>query len=245
MGEVILECRNVVKRFGTIEALKGVSFKLRESEVLGLIGDNGAGKSTLIKIIRGAIEPSSGDILVKGELVHFKRPSDATLKGLQCVYQDLALVDKMTVVDNFFLGRELRRKLLSLVPILNTREMKAKARQGLDYIGYKDVSVDSRVENLSGGQRQAIAVARAVFSEPEPEIVLMDEPTSALSEKGKEEVLQLVRSLRDSHSVILVTHDLNSALAVCDRIAILKLGEIVFESDVSDDLSPQELLEYM
>jgi simple sugar transport system ATP-binding protein len=245
MSEVVLECRNITKHYKGVCALRGVSFKLYKNEVLGIVGDNGAGKSTLIKILRGAVHPTSGEILLNGQRVSFQNPRDAMDCGIQCVYQDLALVDELSVKDNFFLGREIERKLFGFLPVLDEEAMYMEAAHALRQIGYEEIPLNAQVADLSGGQRQAVAIARAVFTRPEPFILLMDEPTSALSEKGKQKVFQFVSFLKKNYSIVLVTHDLNAALQACDRIIILKLGEIVFESSVHDGLSVEELISLM
>ncbi len=245
MPEVVLECRNITKHYGGVRALRGVSFKLYKNEVLGIVGDNGAGKSTLIKILRGAVHPTSGEIFLNGRRISFQSPRDAMNCGIQCVYQDLALVDELSVKDNFFLGKEIERKLFGFLPVLDEKTMYAEVAHALGQIGYEEIPLNAQVADLSGGQRQAVAIARAVFTKPEPFILLMDEPTSALSEKGKQKVFQFVSFLKKHYSIVLVTHDLNAALQACDRIIILKLGEIVFESNVHDGLSVQELVSLM
>jgi len=245
MAEVVLECRNITKHYGGVHALRGVSFKLHRNEVLGIVGDNGAGKSTLIKILRGAIHPTSGEIFLSGKRVSFQSPRDAVDCGIQCVYQDLALVDELSVKDNFFLGREVERRIFGFLPVLDEKTMRREVVYALGQIGYEDISISARTADLSGGQRQAVAIARAVFTKPEPTILLMDEPTSALSEKGKQKVFQFVSFLKERYSIILVTHDLNAALQACDRLIILKLGEIVFEGDAHNGLGVQELVSLM
>lgn len=242
--EVILEVKNIAKSYGHLKALKDVSFKLRKKEVLGIIGDNGAGKSTLLKILRGAIKPTSGEILLKGKKTEFESPMDATKAGIQCVYQNLALVDCLTVSENFFLGREISKRFL-FFPYLAEEYMENETKNALKRIEFEEIDPNETVDNLSGGQRQAVAVARTIFSEPEPEIILLDEPTSALSEKGKQMVFRLVGNLKEKYSFILVTHDLPAALKVCDYIIILKLGEIVYESKVTEDLTLDEIISLM
>lgn len=242
MAETILECRNISKRYGNIEALNDVSFKLYKNEILGLVGDNGAGKSTLIKIIRGAVQPTSGEIFINGKKVHFTNPMDATKKGVQCVYQDLALVDQMSIKDNFFLGREKQNKKLGFLPVLDEKQMKEETSKGLNEIDFT-MDVSKKVSDLSGGQRQAVAVARAVFSNPE--IILLDEPTSSLSEKAKHEIFELLKRLKQEHSLIFVTHDLNNALQLCDRLIILKLGQVAYRSEVKEEMSLERLLSLM
>jgi len=240
--EVLLECKNIVKYYGHIEALRGVSFKLYKGEILGIVGDNGAGKSTLIKIIRGAIRPTAGEIIIQGRKKHFSSPMDAVKAGIQCVYQESALVEQMTVAENFFLGQEPTRRLFGFLRVLDTGLMCRETDTALRRIGFH-MNVREKISNFSGGQRQAVAVARAVSFNPK--IILLDEPTSALSEKAKSELFKLFQSLKHNHALIFVTHDLNDALDLCDRILILKLGQVVFEGPVDERLSREKLLSLM
>jgi fructose transport system ATP-binding protein len=223
----ILQARNLVKTFGRVVGLDGVSLDLYPGEVLAIIGDNGAGKSTLIKCLTGAEIPDTGELMVSGQPVHFKRPQDARVHGIETVYQNLAVSPALDVASNLFLGREERRAGLlgSVFRMLDTKGMRAKARQELTRLGIstlQDVTVP--VENLSGGQRQAVAVARAAAFGSK--VVVLDEPTAALGVRESNQVLQLVRDLRDRGlPVILISHNMPHVFDVADRIHIQRLGK--------------------
>ena len=223
----ILQAKNLVKTFGRVVGLDGVSLELYPGEVLAIIGDNGAGKSTLIKCLTGAEVPDQGEILLDGKPVTFKRPQDARLAGIETVYQNLAVSPALDVASNLFLGRELRKKgiLGSVFRIIDTQGMRKKARAELTELGIstlQDVTVP--VENLSGGQRQAVAVARAAAFGSK--VVVLDEPTAALGVRESNQVLQLVRSLRDRGiPVILISHTMPHVFDVADRIHIQRLGK--------------------
>src|SRR5829696_4593385 len=203
-GSDCLRVEGVVKNFGAVSVLKGVDLHVREGEVLGLIGDNGAGKSTLIKIITGFHRPDEGRILLDGEEVVLKSVSQAQNLGIQTVYQDLALVNDLSVYHNMFLNGEITLRPL---PFLNNRKMKEQARQHLDEIGVSIPSIDTEVAMLSGGQRQAIAVARAVYANAK--ILLLDEPLAAMGAKGGAMILDLIQRLkaRGDVSIILIAHN--------------------------------------
>lgn len=223
----ILQARNLVKTFGRVVGLDGVSLDLYPGEVLAIIGDNGAGKSTLIKCLTGAEIPDTGELMVSGQPVHFKRPQDARVHGIETVYQNLAVSPALDVASNLFLGREERRAGLlgSVFRMLDTKGMRTKARQELTRLGIstlQDVTVP--VENLSGGQRQAVAVARAAAFGSK--VVVLDEPTAALGVRESNQVLQLVRDLRDRGlPVILISHNMPHVFDVADRIHIQRLGK--------------------
>ena len=225
--EPILRARNLVKTFGRVVGLDGVSLDLYPGEVLAIIGDNGAGKSTLIKCLTGAEVPDSGELFVSGQQVHFKRPQDARVHGIETVYQNLAVSPALDVASNLFLGREERRAGLlgSVFRMLDTQGMRKKARQELTRLGIstlQDVTVP--VENLSGGQRQAVAVARAAAFGSK--VVVLDEPTAALGVRESNQVLQLVRDLRDRGlPVILISHNMPHVFDVADRIHVQRLGK--------------------
>jgi fructose transport system ATP-binding protein len=225
--EPILQARNLVKTFGRVVGLDGVSLDLYPGEVLAIIGDNGAGKSTLIKCLTGAEIPDTGELMVSGQPVHFKRPQDARVHGIETVYQNLAVSPALDVASNLFLGREERRAGLlgSVFRMLDTKGMRTKARQELTRLGIstlQDVTVP--VENLSGGQRQAVAVARAAAFGSK--VVVLDEPTAALGVRESNQVLQLVRDLRDRGlPVILISHNMPHVFDVADRIHIQRLGK--------------------
>lgn len=223
----ILQARNLVKTFGRVVGLDGVSLDLYPGEVLAIIGDNGAGKSTLIKCLTGAEVPDSGELKVSGQTVHFKRPQDARVHGIETVYQNLAVSPALDVASNLFLGREERLPgpLGKIFRVLDTKGMRRKAKEELTRLGIstlQDVTVP--VENLSGGQRQAVAVARAAAFGSK--VVVLDEPTAALGVRESNQVLQLVRDLRDRGlPVILISHNMPHVFDVADRIHIQRLGK--------------------
>lgn len=238
-----IEIENVQKRFGTVEALSGVTLDLGENEVLGLVGDNGAGKSTLVKTLVGIHQPDDGEIRFDGEPVTIDGPKHARKLGIGTVYQDLALVDELTVAENLFLGRTPVKKLGGVWPVVDTERMNEQAQRILGDRLNIHVDPETPVEYLSGGERQAIAIARALVTDPE--IVILDEPTSALSKAAVEHVERLVQQLKDNgHSVILVDHNLEEVQSMTDRIAVLFQGEVVDVVD-TDSVSRDGLVSMM
>ena len=237
----ILRAQNIVKRFGSVTALRDVSMHLRKGEVLGLIGDNGAGKSTLIKIITGFHRPDDGRILIEGEEVQLRSVSQAQSLGIRTVYQDLALVNDLSVYHNMFLNGEITLRPL---PFLNNRKMKERARRHLDDMGVNIPSIDTEVAMLSGGQRQAIAVARAVYSEAK--ILLLDEPLAAMGVKEGAMILDLIQRLKDEGevSIILIAHNYAHVLDVCDRVNVLQHGRISYDKP-TNETSVEELTDLM
>ena len=235
----ILRVEHISKRYGAVTALTDVSLRLERGEVLGLIGDNGAGKSTLIKIICGFQQPTSGRILLNGEEITFSSVTDARAKGVDVVYQDLALINQLTVYHNMFLNREPVRRPL---PLLRNRIMRQEAQKHLDSMGIKTLkSVDLEVASLSGGQRQAIAVARSVFSDCK--VLLLDEPLAAMGVKEGAMILDLVKEVKERGiSVIIIAHNYGQVLQVCDRVNLLQGGKITFDK-YSRDTSVEELTE--
>jgi ABC-type sugar transport system ATPase subunit len=233
----ILRVENISKRYGAVTALVDVSLRLERGEVLGLIGDNGAGKSTLIKIICGFQPPTSGRILLNGEEVTFSSVVQARAAGIDVVYQDLALINQLTVYHNMFLNREPVRW-----PLLRNRVMRKLAKEHLDDMGIKTLkSVDLEVASLSGGQRQAIAVARSVYSDAK--ILLLDEPLAAMGVKEGAMILDLVRSLKERGiSIIIIAHNYGQVLEVCDRVNLLQGGQITYDK-YARDTSVEELTE--
>jgi fructose transport system ATP-binding protein len=223
----ILQAKRLVKTFGRVVGLDGVSLELYAGEVLAIIGDNGAGKSTLVKCLTGAEIPDEGEIFLNGRQVNFKRPQDAREAGVETVYQTLAVSPALDVASNLFLGREERKKgiLGSVFRMLDTKGMREKAKAEVLNLGIatlQDVTVP--VENLSGGQRQAVAVARAAAFGSK--VVVLDEPTAALGVRESNQVLQLVRNLRDRGiPVILISHNMPQVFEVADRIHIQRLGK--------------------
>jgi D-xylose transport system ATP-binding protein len=223
----VLELRGVSKRFGAVQALTDVDLEIRPGEVTALVGDNGAGKSTLIKTIAGVHTIDSGTISWKGEAVRINRPHDAQELGIATVYQDLALCDNLDVVANLFLGREIRRG-----SVLDDVAMEKRARDLLDSLSIRIPSVRIPVASLSGGQRQVVAIARALVGDPQ--VVILDEPTAALGVEQTAQVLDLVERLREQGlGVILISHNMADVLAVADRVAVLRLGRNngVFDTD--------------
>jgi simple sugar transport system ATP-binding protein len=230
---LILEMCHIGKTFGAVTALVDVSIKLRQGEVLALVGDNGAGKSTLIKILSGFHQPDSGTIVSKGKEVHFGSPRDARAHGIETVYQDLALIGDLSVYHNMFLGREYHKRILGL-KLLDNRKMRDLAKTYLDTLGIEIPSVNRMVDLLSGGQRQSVAVARSIYSSPT--VLIMDEPLAALGVREGAHVLGLIQSLRRQRnvSIILIVHNYNQVFEVCDRINFLHSGEIVLDASTSD-----------
>jgi ribose transport system ATP-binding protein len=220
--------KGIKKRFGAIEALRGVDLDIFPSECLGLVGDNAAGKSTLSKILSGAYVPDEGTIELNGELVTFTAPADARAWNIEMVYQDLSLCDTIDIPGNLFLGREPTRGGL-----LNRNQMRQEARKMLDNLEIHIPNINALVEMLSGGQRQSIAICRAVaFS---PRVLIMDEPTSALAVAEVEAVLALISRIKQSGvSVVLITHRLQDLFRVCDRIAVMYEGTKVAERSITE-----------
>jgi len=243
-ASVVLECRNIVKDYGRIRALDGVSFGLRKGEILGLIGDNGAGKSTLVKIIRGALKATAGQLLVDGKRARFRSPRDAIRAGIQCVYQESALVEQLSVRENFFLGQEvLHSGIVGALGFVNSRRMHAESHAYLERMGF-DLDVREEIGSFSGGQRQAVSVMRALYFNPK--ILLLDEPLTALSEKAKDRLEEFLIEVRDVCPMILVTHDFKGAVDVCDRMIVLKHGRVSGEINLrTTDLSKDEVFDYL
>jgi len=233
----ILRAEHVSKRYGAVTALTDVNVHLGRGEVLGLLGDNGAGKSTLLKILCGFQPPTSGRILLDGQEVVFKNVDHARSLGIDAVYQDLALINQLSVYHNMFLNREQVNG-----PILNNRSMRKLAREHLEEMGIKIPSVNVEVAKLSGGQRQAIAVARSVYSNPK--ILLLDEPLAAMGVKEGAIILDLIHELKEQGnvSIIIIAHNYGQVLEVCDRINLIQHGEITFDKR-SADTSVTELTE--
>ena len=235
----VLRCEHIAKRFGPVTALRDVSLHLEKGEVLGLLGDNGAGKSTLLKILCGYYQPDEGRILLDGEEVQFHSVRDARSKGIDTVYQDLALVDELSVYHNVFLNRELR---YPVVKLLNNREMRRRAERYIADIGVDIPSVKTNVGRLSGGQRQAIAIARSLQSHSR--VLLLDEPLAAMGVKEGAIILDLIARLRERGdvSIIMILHNYVHVFQACDRVNLLRDGEIVLDKPTSES-SVEELTE--
>jgi len=233
----ILELHNISKHFGAIHAINGVDMALEPGEALGLMGDNGAGKSTLVKIIAGNFPPTGGEIRIEGQPAHFAKPLEARQKGIEIVYQDLALCDNLTAGANVFLGREIKRGI-GPITWLNHAAMFKRAGEL-----FAELKSETRprhlVRQMSGGQRQAVAIARTRLSNPK--IVLMDEPTAAISVRQVAEVLDLIRRLRDGGiGVVLISHRMPDVFAVCDRVMVMRRGRKVADKPIKNS-SPEEV----
>jgi len=224
--QIVMQAKGLVKRYGQVTALDGSDFELRAGEILAVIGDNGAGKSSLIKCLSGATIPDAGEIVLDSKPIHFKSPIDARRAGIETVYQDLAVAPAMSISENLFLGRELRRAgfLGSVLRMLDKRKMLAESIARMQDLKVGIRSMTQAVETLSGGQRQCVAVARAAaFAQ---HVVIMDEPTAALGVKEGNMVLELIRRVRDKGlPVVLISHNMPHVFEVADRIHVARLGK--------------------
>ena len=241
-GAPVLEVRGVTKSFGALSVLRGIDLTLHQGVVLGLVGDNGAGKSTLVKILSGLYAPDGGDILLGGEKVSFGSVAAARAHGIETVYQDLALIPQLPVYQNLFLGHEITR--LGPMRLLDKREMRKLARDYLDDINVHVPSVEAEAEQLSGGQRQAIAVARAVRAANK--ILLLDEPLAAMGARESRLIINLVKELASSGrvSIIVIDHNYAHLFELCDRLVVMQGGQITIRQEVHET-SLEELTELM
>jgi simple sugar transport system ATP-binding protein len=225
--EPILRMENISKSFSHVQALSEVTIELQHGEVLGLVGDNGAGKSTLIKILSGAILADEGKFVFDGKEVKIHNPGDARRLGIETIYQYFALVDAQPIYINLFMGRPRTKPMLGgLIQRLDKRRMEAESREILEGLKIKIPSMKEFVRNLSGGQKQAVAIGRAVFFNPK--ILVMDEPTSGLAVKEVDKIHEIIKDFKQKDvSVIFITHRLQSIFAVCDRVVVLRGGKVV------------------
>jgi fructose transport system ATP-binding protein len=234
--EFVLEARGLVKRYGRVVALDHADFQLRPNEILGVIGDNGAGKSTLIKVLAGAIIPDAGQVLMDGHQVHFRSPIEARNAGIETVYQNLALSPALSIADNLFLGREIRKSgpVGTFLRLLDRAEMRRLSREHLNSLGLLTIqNIRQPVETLSGGQRQGVAVVRATAFGSR--VVIMDEPTAALGVKESRKVLDLMLDVKKRGlPIILISHNMPHVFEVCDRIHIHRLGRRIAIIDPKD-----------
>ena len=230
----VLEARRISKYFGALTALQDVDLELMPGEVLGVVGDNGAGKSTLMKVLSGLHPPSAGSIVFEGEPVQFASPASARSLGIEMVYQDLALAGNMNIAENIYLGREPRRKILGgLVTLFDHRAGLRPAQDHLSNLKIHVKSVEQKVEELSGGQRQAVAIARSIAFDAR--VVIMDEPTAALAIKEVGKVLDLILGLKERGiSVVIISHRMDDIFYVCDRVMALYHGRNFAESKLSE-----------
>src|ERR1700731_3589787 len=239
MSQEVLRTEHVSKSFGRVTALRDASIRLMKGEVLGLLGDNGAGKSTLMKILTGFHKPTNGKIYFEGREVELKSVSHARSLGIEPVYQDLALINEINVYRNMFLQKELMRG--GFLQILDDRTMRERAKEQLKEMGVNIPSVDVEISKLSGGQRQAIAVARSVYANAK--VLLLDEPTAAMGVRESAMILDLIRRLKEKGgvSIIIVAHNYAHIFDVCDRVNLLQNGEIAFDG-ATKETSVEELM---
>src|SRR5512136_163401 len=231
----VVEMRNIKKSFAAVRALRGVDLVLHPNEVLGLVGDNSAGKSTLMKVLSGAYVPDEGEIFIDGRKVQITDPLHARHLGIEMVYQDLALVNHLDVTANVFLGREKMSSQLGLIGVMNQRHMEEETRRLLDRLKIDIASVRLDVERLSGGQRQAVAIARTTAFNAK--VIIMDEPTAALSVAAIGKVLDLVRELKaQGRSIIVISHRLEDIYSVSDRLIVMRNGRKVRDCAVAGSL---------
>ena len=229
----LLEVRNLSKSFGPVQALADLTMAVHAGEVVALAGDNGAGKTTLIKAISGVYRPSAGEILLEGQPVHFASPQEAREKGIETIYQDLALADNLTIGGNIFLGREPMRRAFGFLPVLDRKRMAEAAKATMALLDFHVSRLDAPVSNFSGGQRQAVAIGRAVYWNAR--ILIMDEPTAALGVPEQRKVISLIKQLKaQGRGVIFISHNLQDIFAVADRIVVLRRGVQAGERKISE-----------
>jgi simple sugar transport system ATP-binding protein len=232
-GVPLLEVRNLSKNFGAVRALSDFSMSVHPGEVVAVAGDNGAGKTTMIKAVSGVYAPSSGEILLRGDPMSFASPQDAREKGIETIYQDLALADNLTIGGNIFLGREPMTKLFGFLPVLDRKAMAEAARLTMRKLDFHVSRLDAPVSNFSGGQRQAVAIGRAVYWDAQ--ILIMDEPTAALGVPEQRKVISLIHQLKaQGRGIIFISHNLQDIFAVSDRIMVLRRGILAGERKITE-----------
>jgi simple sugar transport system ATP-binding protein len=228
MSDPVLQVRGLTKRFGGLTAVDHVDLELRPGEVVGLLGDNGAGKSTLIKMISGVYHPDEGQILFQGREVRLGSPMNALDLGIETLYQDLALAENLNVYSNIFLGRERTKPFLGFIQVLDHDSMHTESSKVLKSLEIEIHSLKSQIKNLSGGQRQAVAISRSIYWNAK--LLIMDEPTAALGVPEQRKVLDLVRLLRGKNiPIIIISHQLYDIFSVTDRLVIMRRGKKVAE----------------
>jgi simple sugar transport system ATP-binding protein len=234
MAEELIRMENISKFYGRVQALERVTLKVYENEIVGLLGDNGAGKSTLIKVLSGAVPATSGDIYIRGKKVSIRNTSDAIANGIETIYQDSALVIQLSIARNLFLGRE---------PVKGPRFLNRMDQAAMDRVAHdllkrvgieKNIPPSTPIGSLSGGERQAVAIARAMYFDSE--LIILDEPTNNLGVAETQGVLRFVRNARDSgHSCIFIAHNIHHVFQVVDRIVVMRRGQVV-----ADDIDPKK-----
>ncbi len=245
MDAPLLSVRNVSKNYGAVEALKDVSFELQRGEVVGLVGDNGAGKSTLVKCIAGVLRPSEGEIHLEGTRHEFNSPAEALAAGVETVYQDLALVELFDLTANLFLGRELvRAGLLGRLGLLRKREMEVAARAAVARLPARFPDLDAPIDNMSGGQRQIVAISKAAFWGRR--LLLLDEPTAALGVQESAGVLEMIShtAARGDMAIVVIAHNLQHIFSMCTRVLVLRRGSLVADLQAAQT-TPEEVVAYI
>jgi simple sugar transport system ATP-binding protein len=231
----VVEMRNIKKSFGAVQALRGVDLTLHHNEVMGLVGDNAAGKSTLMKVLSGAYIPDEGEIFINGEKADFSNPMDARRMGIEMVYQDYALANNLDIIANVFMGREVVQLKLGPFGVMDFHYMEQETQNLLNRLKINIPSVHQKVERLSGGQRQSVAIARATAFDAN--VIIMDEPTAALSVAAIDKVLELVKELKaQGASIIIISHRLEDIYRVSDRMIVLRQGRKVSDKPVEGDI---------
>ena len=239
MSSCFIEARNICKRFGALTALNQVNLSIHRGEVLALLGDNGAGKSTFTKVLSGAYSASDGELWIDGKAVKFTSPRQASEHGIATIYQELALAENLSIAENVFLGRELKRRVLG-IPFLRRREMREQVDQLLKDLDAHISDAEASVGSLSGGQRQAVAICRALNLNAQ--LVIMDEPTAALAVAETQKVLQLTRKLASRGcAVVLISHNISDVFAVADRMVVFRRGRKIAERRHAET-SPDEIV---
>jgi simple sugar transport system ATP-binding protein len=229
----LLEVRNLSKSFGAVQALRDLSMQVAAGEVVALAGDNGAGKTTLIKAVSGVYRPTSGKVLLEGEEMNFSSPQEARERGIETIYQDLALADNLSIGANIFLGREPMTKRWGFLPVLDRKKMADAARETMALLDFHVNRLDAPVSNFSGGQRQAVAIGRAVYWNAR--VLIMDEPTAALGVPEQRKVISLIHQLKaQGRGVIFISHNLQDIFAVSDRIVVLRRGVMAGERRIAE-----------
>ncbi|MBB4405762.1 MULTISPECIES: ATP-binding cassette domain-containing protein [Agrobacterium tumefaciens complex] len=229
----LLEVRNLSRHFGAVKALDDCSLEVRPGEVVALAGDNGAGKTTMIKAISGVYPPTSGEILLDGKPISFSSPEEAREQGIETIYQDLALADNLSIGANIYLGREPMKRAFGFLPVLDRKAMARAAEETMALLDFHVKRLEAPVSNFSGGQRQAVAIGRAVFWNAK--ILIMDEPTAALGVPEQRKVIALIKSLKaQGKGVIFISHNLQDIFAVSDRIVVLRRGIVAGVRNIVD-----------
>jgi simple sugar transport system ATP-binding protein len=232
VSDRLLEVRNLSKHFGAVRALDNVSMHVEAGEVVALAGDNGAGKTTLIKVISGVFPATAGEIRLNGRVVRFDSPQEARDQGIETIYQDLALADNLSIGANIFLGREPMRRAFGFLPVLDRPRMAEAARETMARLDFHVTRLDAPVSNFSGGQRQAVAIGRAVYWDAQ--VLIMDEPTAALGVPEQRKVIELIHNLKaQGRGVIFISHNLQDIFAVADRIVVLRRGLMAGERPIA------------